>query len=64
MTMDDVGEYWRRVFHFSPLTVWFNITGQPAIMQLIGANADGLPVAVQAVGPTTTRQHASDFSPS
>ena len=46
MTMDDADEYWRRVFHFSPLTVWCNITGQPAIMQLIGANADGLPVAV------------------
>ena len=23
MTMDDVDEYWRRVFHFSPFTVWF-----------------------------------------
>ena len=22
--MDDVDEYWRRVFHFSPFTVWFN----------------------------------------
>src|SRR5215831_1287971 len=26
MMMDDVDEYWRRVFTFSPFTVWFNIT--------------------------------------
>jgi amidase len=32
MMMDDVHEYWRRVFHFSPFTVWFNLTGQPAIV--------------------------------
>ena len=51
MTMDDVDEYWRRVFHFSPFTVWFNITGQPAIMLPIGTNADSLPVALQAVAP-------------
>ena len=51
MTMDDVDEYWRRVFHFSPFTVWFNITGQPAIMLPLGESADGLPVAVQAVAP-------------
>ena len=51
MTMDDVDEYWCRVFHFSPFTVWFNITGQPAIMLPIGASADGLPGAVQVVGP-------------
>ena len=51
MMMDDVDEYWRRVFHFSPFTVWFNITGQPAIMLPIGQSAGGLPVAVQAVAP-------------
>ena len=32
MTIDDVHEYWRRVFHFSPFTVLFNLTGQPAIV--------------------------------
>ena len=47
MMMEDVDEYWRRVFHFSPFTVWFNITGQPAIVLPLGPVAGGLPVAVQ-----------------
>ncbi len=51
MMMDDVDEYWRRVFHFSPFTVWFNLTGQPAVMLPIGESASGLPVAVQVVAP-------------
>jgi len=51
MTMDDFDEYWRRVFHFSPFTVWFNITGQPAIMLPLGRSSEGLPVAVQLVAP-------------
>ena len=51
MMMEDVDEYWRRVFHFSPFTVWFNITGQPAMMLPIGTDPEGLPVAVQAVAP-------------
>jgi len=50
MMMDDVDEYWRRVFEFSPFTVWFNLTGQPAMMLPLGRSADGMPVAVQIVG--------------
>ena len=49
MMMDDLDEYWRRVFNFSPFTVWFNTTGQPAMMIPLGRNADGFPIAVQAV---------------
>jgi Asp-tRNA(Asn)/Glu-tRNA(Gln) amidotransferase A subunit family amidase len=49
MMLDDFDEYWRRVFHFSPFTVWFNITGQPAVMLPLGQSSEGLPVAVQLV---------------
>ena len=49
MMMDDVDEYWRRVFAFSPFTVWFNLTGQPAIVLPLGRSGTGLPVAVQLV---------------
>jgi len=50
MTMNDVDEYWRRVFAFSPFTVWFNITGQPAMMLPLGQSASALPLSVQLVG--------------
>ena len=49
MMMDDMHEYWRRVFALSPFTVWFNITGQPALMLPIGQSPSGLPVTVQLV---------------
>jgi amidase len=50
MMMDDFEEYWRRVFHFSPFTVWFNITGQPAMMLPLGRASNGTPMATQLVG--------------
>ncbi len=49
MMMGDVNEYWRRVFAFSPFTVWFNLTGQPGLMLPLGQSLGGLPLAVQLV---------------
>lgn len=48
MMLDDAGEYWDRVAAFSPFTVWFNQTGQPAISLPVGQTEDGFPVSVQA----------------
>ena len=50
MMLEDADEYWRRVFAFSPFTVWFNLTGQPAMMLPLGMSTDGLPLATQLVG--------------
>jgi amidase len=49
MMLEDVDEYWRRVFTFSPFTVWFNLTGQPAMMLPLARSDEGLPLAVQLV---------------
>jgi len=49
MMMEDVDEYWRRVFAFSPFTVWFNLTGQPGLMLPLGHTPTGFPVSVQLV---------------
>jgi amidase len=50
MMMDDANEYWDRVAAFSPFTVWFNLTGQPAISLPVGTTEEGFPVSVHAVG--------------
>lgn len=50
MMLDDADVYWNRVAEFSPFTVWFNQTGQPAISLPVGETADGFPLSIQAVG--------------
>ena len=50
MMLADADEYWRRVFAFSPFTVWFNLTGQPAMSLPLGMSEAGLPMATQLVG--------------
>jgi amidase len=50
MMMDDADKYWDRVAAFSPYTVWFNLTGAPAISLPTGQTEEGFPVSVQVVG--------------
>ena len=65
MMMDDVHEYSRRVFHFSPFTVWFNLTGQPAIVLPLAqcnATSDGtapFPSQFSSLRATATRRRSS-----
>ena len=47
---DPWGEF-RKSGHFTPFTALFNITGQPAISVPLFHGDDGLPLAVQLVGP-------------
>ena len=64
MMMDDLDEYWRRVFHFSPFTVWFNLTGQPAVMLPIGKATTACPSRCRRSPPMATRRCCSGSPPS
>jgi amidase len=48
---DDPWEDFRRSGRFTPFTAIFNVTGQPAISVPLFQGDDGLPLAVQLVGP-------------
>jgi Asp-tRNA(Asn)/Glu-tRNA(Gln) amidotransferase A subunit family amidase len=50
MMLDDVHEYWRRIEQFTPFSVWFNVTGQPALVLPMGRTAAGVPLSIQTVG--------------
>ena len=48
---DDPMDDFRRSGHFTPFTALWNVTGQPAISLPLFQGDDGLPLAVQLVGP-------------
>jgi amidase len=48
---EDPWDEFRKSGHFTPFTALFNITGQPAISVPLFHGDDGLPLAVQLVGP-------------
>ena len=54
MMLEDVHEYWRRIESFTPFSVWFNITGQPAMMLPMGF--DGGPAALGPAGRALRRR--------
>jgi Asp-tRNA(Asn)/Glu-tRNA(Gln) amidotransferase A subunit family amidase len=47
MMMEDADEYWRRIRDFTPYTVCFNLTGQPAMVLPMTQTSKGLPLCVQ-----------------
>jgi amidase len=48
---DDPWDEFRKAGEFTPYTAIFNVTGQPAISVPLFHGGDGLPLAVQLVGP-------------
>lgn len=47
-----VTNWLRRLFHYTPFTPVFNISGQPAISVPLAASRSGLPIGIQIIAPT------------
>lgn len=47
----DPWDHYERSAHFTPYTAIVNVTGQPAISLPLYVGEDGLPLAVQLIGP-------------
>lgn len=59
MAVDDIKmEYWDH-FHY---TMCFNATGHPALTIPLGLNSEGLPIAVQVVGPMFSEKRLIHFA--